>query len=242
MSQVNMLDIEDFYIFGIPIQTEIGKAHFLKMRDYPTYFADLQVIGMSKLEILYKTNEMNKDGSLDDLIAEIEKLGLFELSMSWKELKDSYLNIFTKVFDDPYILDSITSQNFEYYRQLVMKMNGTKEEKINPNPEIQKALDRSKRVKSLGQEKLTVADMCSSIVTYTGISYEDILDYTIYQFFVTFQRIGTFINYDTTALFATVSPDIEMENWSKHIDLYEEEGHTISEEQFKKTTGDVIGG
>ncbi len=242
MNELSMPDIEDFYGLGIPIETEIGLAHFIKVKDYPNYFADLQIISMSKEEIIYKTQETNEDGSLDDFIKQIKSLSLFELAMGWEELRNAYTNVFLKVFDDENVLNLIDSDNFNYYRQLIMKMNGIKEEKINPNPEIQKALERSKRVKAQGKDKLTITDMCSSIVAYTGNSYKEILEYTIYQFFVTFQRIGILINYDTTALFATVSPDVSIEDWSKHIDLFEEESHIISEDQFKKTTGEIVGG
>jgi hypothetical protein len=43
-----MMDIKEFYILGLPIETEIGKCHFLKVKEYPDYFMDLQIVSMTK--------------------------------------------------------------------------------------------------------------------------------------------------------------------------------------------------
>lgn len=238
-----MMNFEEFYILGEPIDTEIGRIKFIKIKDYPQYFMDLKTIGMTKLEIIHRYSELNKDGRLDEWIGEIKRLSLFELSTSLPELRQAYFNIFLKVLDSEEKIGLIDEDNFEDYRKLIMKMNFVKEENINPNPEIQRAIERSKRLKAKNQEKLTFADMCSSIVVNSGKSYDDIGNWTIYQFYMTFYRIGQFKNFDTTSLFATVPTEkpVDIESWSKHIDLYEEENHFISESQFKKNTGSVFG-
>lgn len=235
-----MIDHQDFYILGIPIDTELGNVSFLRIKDYPDYILDLQVMSMSKLEIIHKYQNTNKNGQLDNMISVMRQMSLYQISVELPELRQAYYNVFLKVFGDEKPIGRIGEDNFEYYRKLIMNMNCMKEEVVNPNPEIQRAIERSKRVKSQEHGKLTFSDICSSIVAYSSIGYKDLIDLTIYQLYMTFHRIGQFKNYDTSTLFATVSGDVNIDNWSKHIDLHEEEKHFISEDQFKKGTGSMF--
>lgn len=235
-----MMNHKDFYALGLPIDTEIGSAHFLKVKDYPDYIMDLQNIGMSKLEVIHRYKEAFKDGSADDLIEEMDGMDLYEISIGLPELRHSYYKVFASVFNNNDILSHLDKDSFDFYRKLIMDMNCVKEEQINPNPEIQRAIERSKRVKSQDQDKLTFGDMCSSIVVHSGISYEALNEFTIFQLYLTFHRIAQFKNYDTSTLFATVSEKAKVESWSKHIDLYEEEKHFVTEDQFSKNTGSMF--
>lgn len=236
-----MKDIKEFYILGLPIDTPIGKCNFLRVKDYPDFFMDLQVVALTKNHIISKYNELNKKGELSEFIQQLHKVSLFEIATNISEIADSYERLFSKLFNDPTILEKVNGENFEYYRQLVMTMNCLKDEKVNPNPEIQRAIERSKRVKDREGEKLEFADIVTSVVGYNGLTYEAINNFSIYQLYMTYHRIAQFKNYDTSTLFATVSADkINIESWSKHINLFEEENHSISHDEFKKTTGKVV--
>ncbi len=235
-----MQNIEEFYILGLPIQTDIGDAHFIKIKDYPDYFAELQAVGMSRLEIIHRYKELNKNGEMDEILNELEKSDLYDMSVGLPDLRLAYYKVFSKVFGDDEVVSKINKENFEFYRNLVMRMNYVKEEEINPNPEIQRAIERSRRVKQQNQEKMTFSDICSSIVVQSSNTYNDILEMTIPQFFTTYYRIGQFKNYDTSTLFATVAEKVDIESWSKHIDLFQEENHFISESEFKNKTGSVF--
>ena len=235
-----MFNLKEFYVLGLPIDTDIGEINFIKVKDYPDHIMDLQNIGMSKQEIIYKYSEMNEDGKLDELIDELESLSLYGISIGLENFRQSYFNVLHKMFGDEEALHKINEESFNIYRKLILDMNCINEEKINPNPEIQKAIERSRRVKSMDQDKLTFSDICSSIVAYSGNDYNDLLNWTVYQLYMTFHRIGLFKNYDTSTLFATVSEKATVENWSKHIDLFEEESHVMEESKFKNTTGEMF--
>lgn len=236
-----MRDISAFYILGIPIQTEIGECEFIKVKEYPEFFTDLQVIAFSKDQIVSKYTELNKDGSLTDFINQLKGLSLYEIATGLPELKESYYKVFFKVFNGEEALSQMTSENFSYFRSLILKMNCQKEEKINPNPEIQRALERSKRVKSSESDNTEFSDLVSSVVGFNGLSYKDINEFTIYQLYMTYYRIGQFKSYDTSTLFATVSTEkIKIDSWSKHINLFEEEKHFVSQEEFKKSVGSAF--
>lgn len=236
-----MKDIKEFYILGQPIETEIGKVHFLKVKEYPDYFLDLHTVALTHLQLVYKYIDMNKTGVLTGFIEQLKMVSLFDAVTSIEELNDAYARLFTKVFQGEHWADKINKDNFNYYRNLVLEMNCVKEEKINPNPEIQRAIERSKRVKAMEGEKLEFSDICSSCVGFNGLTYNDLNDFTIYQLYMTYYRIGQIKNYDTSTLFATVSTEkINIESWSKHINLFQEESHFITEEKFKKTTASAL--
>jgi hypothetical protein len=238
-----MINLKEFYIIGEPIDTHIGKCDFIRIKDYPSYFMDLQIISWSKNQIHYKYAEASKGNKeFNEILEEIKKLELYHIVMNIPEIRQAYYNVFVKVFDDEDALSKISEDNFNDYRKLILDMNCAKEEKINPNPEIQAAIERSRRVKARESEPLEFYDMASSIVASSGgVNYKDLPDMTIYQFYMTYHRIAQFKNYDTSTLFATVSSEkINIESWSKHIDLFAEEKHSISHDEFKKTTGNVV--
>lgn len=236
-----MKDIPEFYILGLPIETEIGLVDFIKVKEYPDYYQELYLFSMSKEELIYRLNEVNKNGSLNELIELIKPLSLFQISTILPDLTNAYYKIFTRVFNSEDSLSKINESNFDYYRKLIMRMNVLKEEKINPNPEIQRAIERSKRLKNAEGDRITFADIVSSVVGYNGLSYKDINEFTLYQLYMTYYRIANIKNYDTSTLFATVSAEkINIESWSKHIDLFEEEQHAFTAEQFDKKVKSVF--
>lgn len=237
-----MKDIKEFYILGEPIETEIGSCEFLKVKEYPDYFFDLQTLSMGKDEIIHKFIEMNKSGDMDDLIDELKKSSLYEIVTHISNFKDSYYRLLLKVFETEESIKLINNNNFDYIRGLIMDMNFQKEDKINPNPEIQRAIERSRRVKAQEREQLKFADIISSVVGFNGLSYKDINEFTIYQLYMTYFRIAQIKNYDTSTLFATVSSEkIKIESWSKHIDPFEEEDHGLSKDQVKQKSKNLFG-
>ncbi|MEK4907336.1 hypothetical protein [Niallia sp. FSL M8-0099] len=236
-----MKNFQEFYILGLPIETEIGLCNFIKVKDYPDFILDLQIISMNKNKVIHDYSVSNKKGELNDFIIKLSEMDFFDIVLGIAELREAYVNVFTKVFNDESVLSKITPDNFEYYRNLVLNMQCIKEEIINPNPEIQRAIERSKRVKAQESSQLTFADMVSSVVVGTGIDYEQINNWSIYKLHMTFQRIAVFQNYDTSTLFATVSSEkMKIESWSTHIDLFEEENHFVTQEQFNKSTGSAF--
>lgn len=236
-----MRNVEEFYILGEPIETEIGDCKFLLVKEFPNYASDLQIISLTKNHIINLYSEQYKTHpDLKDLIKEMSNYSHFEIVFGTPEFKDAYFNIFSKVFNE-HVIEKITEDNFDTYRKLVMKMNCQKEELINPNPEIQAAIERSKRVKSQESEPLHFSDIVTSIVGHNGLTYRDINNFTIYQLYMTYYRISRIKNYDTSTLFATVSTEkIKIESWSKHINLFEEEKHSISLGKFNKNTKSIF--
>lgn len=235
-----MMDLEEFYFTGLPITTDVGECHFLTIGEYSEYFIYMQYFAFTKPQILSELSK-NHIGANKQEIEALSGYSLYELAMNLINWKVSYAEVFKKVFRNESILDYINEDNFYDLRKLILKMNCMKEEEINPNPEIQRFIDMSKRVKALEGGKTTLGDIASSIAI-SGLSYDKINSYTVYQFYLTYRRIGHFKSYDTSTLFATVSSEkIKIDSWSEHIDLFEDEKHAIEESTFKKDMGNMLG-
>ncbi|WP_097040674.1 hypothetical protein [Terribacillus aidingensis] len=222
----------------MPIETDIGTCHFIKVEDYPRLQPFMNYVKMSKLEIINELHKDNKTGKHDMLIEvfQDDRVTLFQISGNLPSFNEAYSEVFSHVFNDDTIMNRISEDNFQQIRQLVMRMNCMKEELINPNPEIQRAWERSKRVKAQDAEMISFSDMATSISVFgSKPSYNAIANLTIYQFFMEYQRIAQGFAYETATLFATVSAEkMKIDSWSKHIDLYQEERHELSQGQFNE--------
>ncbi|GLO66134.1 hypothetical protein [Oceanobacillus kimchii] len=197
---------------------------------------------MSKDEIIYKYTDINKDGELDNLIFELNNLSLYEMSIELPDLKESYIKVFEKTFKEEYALQLIDEDNFDELRKVVMDINCVKEEKISPNPLIRKFDEKSRRAKAQQKGSLTLDTILSSIVVGTGVNYPEMLDWTMFQLYMTYHRLNQFKNHDTTVIFSTIPTEkpIDIQDWSKKIDLYEAEKNYISQSEFDKSIGGLF--
>lgn len=238
-------DIEDYYILGLPIRTNLGDCHFLKVKDYPNFSQDLQVVGMTKdhfINLIYQSN--NKE-----IVDEIKDFSLMQIVLG--VMKEELLPIYERVFEhflnrkdafwslikeDEYGEAYFDEEEFEKIRQLILKLSCIKEEKINPNPEIQEAIDRSKRVKAQQGGEINFSTIVTSVSALGGKDYSEINEMTLYQLYMNFYRLMQKFSYDTTTLFATVG-EVEIEDWNKKIDMFEEEKHGITRSEFSKIAG-----
>jgi len=234
-----MQNIKSFYILGDPIEIkDIGTAYFVKIKELPEFSLHRNILSVNKDKIIsmYKQQGMDKE-AIDYFI---NNISLFQWVIKIPDVKDLYSQLFKFIFKED-IFNKVNENNFEYLRQLIMDMNCITEEKINPNPEIQKWIEKSKRFKQ-NNEKLTFEDIVTSVAVGTGYTYEYINNMSLYQFYLTFQRIGGFKNYDTSTLFSTVSTEkINIESWCKNINLFEEDIDGISRGEFNKLKGSIFG-
>ncbi|PGZ96948.1 hypothetical protein COE51_16385 [Bacillus pseudomycoides] len=228
-----MNNLIDFYNVGLPIDTEVGLCDFLKVKDYPKYALDLQAMSMTKEGIIYAYHkEYGKDAK--QFIETLQQLNLYEIALGLEELQTAYHRIFKNVFVDESSLNKINESNFNSIRKTILNMNCVKEKKINPNPEIQAAIERSERLKSQ-DENMTFSDIVSSVVIGNKVSYSEVNEYTIYQMYYAFHRIAAGKSYATSVLFSTVSTEkINIESWAKPIDLLEDDKHGLDRNEFQK--------
>ncbi|MFS0643676.1 hypothetical protein [Siminovitchia sp. 179-K 8D1 HS] len=239
-----MRNDKEHYIFGKPVDTSVGKVRFLKYHEYIDHQEKMGLMSMNVLHIYYAYKNQfkrEKDKEILESIEMVKEQSLYNLVLSNEDFFEAYVTIFEIVLSENKTdINSILKQIFQdeelfmSMRSLVLEMNMTIEEEVSPNPEIQKAIERSRRVKQKESPKQSISDMASSIFIATGKDYDEISNMTVLQFYASYFRLNQFKSYDTTSLFATVAEKVSIEAWNKHINLFERESDTIDKDKFIK--------
>lgn len=230
-------DIEDFYILGLPIETRIGYCYFLKVKDYPHLQRDIQLVSWTKLHFI---NEFSKDKANQELVETLKKMSLLEIVLAIPEITSVYSKVFTYFFKNEQAFRLIENEKeFKYLRSLILRLSCIKEEEINPNPEIQRTIERSRRIKAQEGESLTFTDIVTSVSAIKGVGYEEICEMTLYQLYMDFHRIAQDKSYQASTLFATVAEKVDIESWSKSITLFEEEKYGLTRNEFSQIAGTI---
>lgn len=247
--------LKEFYIYGRPIETRIGKLHFITVGEYYDFILEghFSHLTLDKRDLIKRINEMvNNSSDVKPITDAIGNITLFDfvMIMGSKEIKteseDSYIKLlkldklydgfrelFKFCFKEDVFFKISTSEEFEFYRDLIVEINCIPYEKPNPNPEI----ERYNQMKRLMQKNKGESINFESMYTSVGLAIgKDPDDMTLYKFNKYFNRLAQFKNYDTSTLFATVSKDAKIEPWYKVIEDKEETQQTISEEELRNKT------
>lgn len=249
MNQIDSFGYDkNFFIFGEPVETEFGVMRFLTYREYLTNLSEIGLISQNTLHIYYSFKKqltaLKASESAFKELEELKEAELLEIVLSTQQLLNAYLKIFKLVFDGnedmQYNKIFENSENFKFVRSLFMDMNIVVEEKVSPNEEIQRAIERSRRLKQQTSQEQTFVDIVTSIVASTSNSFEDVCNMSVFQVYSIYARIGAIFNYQTSTLFATVAEKVNIESWNKHIDLFESESDVISKSDFDKKFGGLL--
>ncbi|MFJ7982433.1 hypothetical protein ACIQ1D_19405 [Lysinibacillus xylanilyticus] len=249
MHYIDNLDYDkNLFIFNEPVDTQFGSIRFLTYREYLSHSSEISLISQNTLHIYYNFKNQLKEAKADEksieALKELKESNLLEIVLTTRQLLNAYLKIFQLVFDgneEPQ-LERIfeTSENFHFVRRLVMDMNVITEEKVSPNEEIQRAIERSRRFKQQSSQEQTFVDIVTSIVASTSNSFDDVCRMNIFQIYAIYARVGAIYNYQTSTLFATVAEKVNIESWNKHIDLFKSEDDVISKEEFDNKFGGLL--
>ena len=129
---------------------------------------------------------------------------------------------------------------FIAFRQLILDMQMLVEDEVAEDPKVQSFIEKSMRVKQRNAPPQTIFDITSSLVVGAGLSYEEISKMTVLQIYSTYYRIGAMKSYDTTTLFATVSGDVQIDQWNRNIDLFEKQTAGMKASEFNKNFGGLF--
>lgn len=242
--------LRESYIYGEAIKAELGEIRFLTHKEYIMNIHFLSTMSLNVLHIYYQYRNMfikqkpNKEEMVDiELFLEgFKKQSLYKIVMSDESIANSYYKIFQLAIGDEDSIEKIfdSEELFMQYREIILDMNMVIEDEVSPNPEIQKGIEQSRLLKSSGGEKQTTTDIVTSIVAGTSNSFSDVCNMTVLQVYSIFYRLNAIKTYDTTTLFATVSSDVKIESWSKHIDLFSKETSGIKKKDFDKQYGSLL--
>lgn len=250
-----MNTLKDFYIYGRPIETKIGKLHFITVGEYYDFIKEghMNCLILTKEDLINSLKQIEQlDNNIKTIIYILSEVGLFEFIKQLQQhdidskRKDSYFHIlglcdlyikFKNMFEFCFkedVFDKIsTSEEFEAYRDLIMEINCFPNEKPNPNPEIEKYNQMRRFLQQQKGEGITFEAMYTSV----GLAFgKDPDEMTLYKFNKYFNRLAQFKSYDTTTLFATVSSDVKIESWYKTIEEKKNDLQTITEEELKSKT------
>lgn len=246
----------ELYIFGEPQEFWINeeksvKFRFLTYKEYLLNNGYLSLISQNVLHLYYQYRKVldTKDEEVMEELEKLKKESLYNIVLQSPDLISSYLKIISLKLDalEQDELEDIIPLLFENedvfmrVRTLIMDMEMLVESEVNPNPEVQRGIELSRELKSQNNKDAPgVIDILTSIVAGTSVSFERMQNMTAIQVNSIYQRIGAFKNYDTSILFATVSPDVSIESWNKRIDLYERESSSISRQEFDKNYGSLL--
>ena len=249
MYYINSLDYDkNLFIFGEKIETQFGIIRFLTYREYLTHLPEISIISQNTLHIYYSFKKQLESVKADkesmEALEELKEAELLEIVLSTQQLLNAYLKIFQLVFDGneeiQYEKIFENSENFNFVRTLFMDMNVVVEDKVSPNEEIQRAIERSRRLKQQSSQEQSFVDIVTSIVASTSNSFEDVCSMNVFQVYAIYARVGAIYNYQTSTLFATVAEKVNIESWNKHIDLFKTEDDVISKNDFDKKFGGLL--
>lgn len=237
---------KDFFIFGEPIETIFGKVRFLTYREYLTKQSQLSLMSMNSLHIYYYFKDIDKDISKEELeeLKKLKEAPLLDIVKDIPVFKEAYQTIFSMVvdfkedFDCSHIFEA--SDLFMSMRKLILDMNMMVEPLVSPNEEIQKGIERSRNFKRKKADNITFIDIVSSVAISISKSPTEVGNMTVIQVLSSYYRFSKFQNYNTTTLFATVSEKAEIEHWSSHIDLWEQETDGIDKDEHDKKYANIF--
>lgn len=235
---------KEFFIFGLPVETDICTVRFLKYFEYIKYLPELSTLTMNVLHIYYQYRKLNitDDPEIEKTLERLKENSLYEIVGDSDQLASAYFQIFNLVIDNEEAVRKIIEDEnlFMLYRQLILDMNMLSEEEVSPNPEIQEFIDAGRELAQQNSDKQTYSDIMSSIVIGAGVDYDIITNWTVLRVYATFYRIGAFKNSDVTALFATVTDKVKYETWNKNIDLHENKRSGMKMSEFNKQYGSLF--
>jgi hypothetical protein len=230
-------NVKELYILGQPIETEIGKLHFVKVKDYPKLLRYVPYIDIEKNDILREIAKIDKE--IANSIKDLSFLTLIKELRNVFDIYNVYEEMFLFLFRDD-VFDKVESdEQLNELKKLIRKMNNIPYEEKNPNPEIQRFNDLKKlynQRKSAGGG-ITFEAIYTSVEVETGENPDDM---TIYKMYALFSRISQFKNYDTTILYNSVSGKVDIEVWYKHIDLLDNEAKKTTLEEFSRNATQYI--
>lgn len=249
---MNDIKLTDSQIsFASPVDTPFGKMRFLTYDEYLELDAHLGWIGQNSLHVYYllrstipkddknkfkeglKEIKKVKEASLREIVLDFPQiLTAYQIVLShmldqneYAQTTDSFISVLSDIFS--------TDESFLLIRSYIMKMNLIKEEKVSPNPKIQELFERDREINKVRfKDTPTNSDIIFSIASLTPNSLEKVRQMSPIQVHNIYARISADKDYERNVLFATVSNEVEIESWSKKIDLFEVKDTSISKSQF----------
>lgn len=258
------MDLTERAILGLPIETPYGLFKPLTLRDYLERGDALAAITFDKRRVLHEIRlnqdeETQNSTELTKLLREMDSQ--YSLKQILIEYMEPYFHAYVEIIarckvleneetlegvrEEVYLmLHEIDPEEFDALRNMILVLNNQSSQTASLDPTIQKWKEKAIKFKSSDKDAPNIPTMVTSVVSFSGHTFEEISNWNITQLLQVFQRIGMLKAYDTTSLFATVTDKIDIQNWSENIEI-EDDSNTssnvaISFKQFQGNVGDAI--
>jgi len=243
-----MIEIKDSqFIFKHPVTSPFGLMRFLTYEEYMDNQAELSIISQNVLHLFYifrKSIPVHRKQELKEFDS-FKTRELHDIVYEHPELRAAYMKIFILMLDQNEFMRSsedalmVLQDIFEnkdaflMMRDLIMKMNLLKEEKVSPQPRLQQIFENDKKIKAERDKNApTHMDILTSIANL-GIGFETLAKESPFQIQMRFAKIAAKEDYRRNILFATVSNEVTIESWARKIDLFEvKDTSAISKAEF----------
>ena len=253
---------KDSFITGEPVDSPIGKIRFLTVSEYMTLAPELNGISLNNLHIYWFYHDHLKkqkaEKEIMDKLEDLKNLSTYEIILSDESLFLNYVEILKTVLyhdninEDFDIEDDISTriqlffseqEIFDQVRKLILDMNLKQEEPVSSHPMIQEGYNRAKRFKeNTNKNGTTFNDIITTVVVGGNMSFAEATKLTVLQLYAIFYRIAAFKEYEATLLYSTIPTDdpVEVQSWSKHIDLWEQESTEKDAAETKRRLGGMF--
>lgn len=241
------MKLEEKALFGLPVETEYGNFKPMSVYDYMDCAHLLQALSFDKKRVLHEIRlsqpedmqkkketttalqKLNEEYSLKEVIVKIIPayflayvdilLRCREFDFEYDEDKEGNEEQQRTELAHKYLID-LSNEDFDAVRKILLAINAQSEQTAFLNPELQDRKERTLKFKS-SQSPSDAPDastLVTTVVTYTGINYDQVVKWNITQLQHAFQRVALFLSYDTYITFATVAGDkIDAVNWAENI-------------------------
>lgn len=134
----------------------------------------------------------------------------------------------------------IHSGNYDQLREIIMKQNLLFEPKVWKDPLVAQYAKMVLETRSKNSVKMTIEDMVTTVAMFSGKSYEEISEFTIYQLKASFDRVDKLKSYDTTVAFKCVGVDVLLGHYAEQLNMFEDPYKDIFKSKGSKL-GDALG-
>lgn len=214
------------YIFAQPDYINgIGNIYPVKLKDYDKFRECSRFLYISKnhfgnidcpLLVLLFMSAKQLGISIDDLIKNLSELFSLVTHTDVKFISNTEVEGFILNYTN-----IIYIHNYDELRNIIMKQNLMFEQKIYKNKLIQEWAEKVIKSKQHNSANITIEDLVTTVKVYEGISYKEIMNYTIYQLYADFYRISKLEKFQQDSLFATVSSkSIDITHFAEKINMF----------------------
>lgn len=218
-------------IFQKPINIDgIGNVYPIRLIDWDEFESYLNVLMLSKKHIPL---------SIDEDVPLLNRIFLLYAELNDDSVLDVFCGIFnlitrTNTFrfvDDLVCFVNENNQivdvsNYEEIRETVLRQNIIFEPKIYKDPLMQQWAEKALKARQKNAANITLEDKISTVEAFGNKTYDQLMNYTMYQLEASFRRICKGKEFDMNfqaRLHTPTETNVEqnVEHFAEYIDMYE---------------------